>query len=279
MAKKPKFEPSGDADDLQSLFDSMAGATSDRPRLEVIDAKVADGSEPHDLQALFDSVAESFDDTAVGSESPAVETGAMQGDALYRKLGQLTRQVHESLRELGHDSSLEQAAEAIPDACERLNHIAQTTEQAVSRVLNATDIAMPIQDRVGGRADTLRAQWDRVLANELSVDEFTQLGSQTRDYLGAVADDSRATHAQLTEIMIAQDFQGLTGQVFKKVVALAQALETQLLEVLIETAPEGKKPRRKDDSLLNGPMINGEGRKDVVISPAQVDALLERLGF
>ena len=77
---------------------------------------------------------------------------------------------------------------------------------------------------------------------------------------------------------MAQDFQDLTGQVIKKVVSLAQDLETQLMSILVETIPEEKRtPSVK--TLLNGPVINGEGRSDVVVSQRQVDDLLDSLGF
>lgn len=297
MTKHMKFDATSDSDDLQALFDSMAGVPAEKPRLEIIDAAAAEGDDSDDLQALFDSVAGSFGDLAPGeaaghgeiSQADEATDGAtsksgppgveMQSDAMFQKIGQMTRQVHDSLRELGYDSSLQQAAEAIPDARERLAYIAQMTEQAASRVLNATDIAIPLQARVRESADALRTQWDQAFANALSVEQFKELAGATRQFLAAATDDSRATHAQLSEIMMAQDFQDLTGQVIKKVVVLAQTLEAQLLEVLIETAPEGKKPVRKEDGLLNGPVIQSEGRDDVVNSQAQVDDLLESLGF
>ncbi|MDR0634762.1 MAG: protein phosphatase CheZ, partial [Azoarcus sp.] len=97
-------------------------------------------------------------------------------------------------------------------------------------------------------------------------------------FLGTAAEGSRAIDAQLLEIMMAQDFQDLTGQVIKKVVEMAQSLESQLLEILIEVAPEGIRAE-KTGSLLNGPVINAAGRDDVVTSQGQVDDLLESLGF
>jgi chemotaxis protein CheZ len=78
--------------------------------------------------------------------------------------------------------------------------------------------------------------------------------------------------------MMAQDFQDLTGQVIKKVVAVAQDMEAQLMEVLIETMP-GEKRTESVKSLLNGPVINAAGRTDVVGSQQQVDDLLDSLGF
>ena len=80
------------------------------------------------------------------------------------------------------------------------------------------------------------------------------------------------------EIMMAQDFQDLTGQVIKKVISLAQDLESQLMSLLIEAMP-GEKRTESVENLLNGPVINAEGRTDVVASQQQVDDLLESLGF
>ena len=80
------------------------------------------------------------------------------------------------------------------------------------------------------------------------------------------------------EIMMAQDFQDLTGQVIKKVVSLAQDLESQLMNILIQTMP-GEKRTESVNSLLNGPVINSGGRSDVVVSQRQVDDLLDSLGF
>lgn len=77
---------------------------------------------------------------------------------------------------------------------------------------------------------------------------------------------------------MAQDFQDLTGQVIKKIVALAQDLESGLMTLLIETVPEAKRTREVT-SLMNGPVINAEGRTDVVVNQEQVDDLLDSLGF
>ena len=78
--------------------------------------------------------------------------------------------------------------------------------------------------------------------------------------------------------MMAQDFQDLTGQVIKKVVDLAQGLEQQLLQVLLEAMPAERKTEASE-SLMNGPVISAVGREDVVSNQEQVDDLLESLGF
>ena len=57
----------------------------------------------------------------------------------------MIRVLHDSLRGLGLDKLLERAAEDIPGASDRLDYVAKMSEQAAQRVLNATDVAIPLQ--------------------------------------------------------------------------------------------------------------------------------------
>ena len=295
MTKRMKFDESGDSDDLQALFDSIAAAPA-KPKLEAVAPAADDAGDSDELQSLFDTVASQFGDIPAAAPPPrqaAVEAAPVEPpraepataarpehscEAVFMQIGQMTRQLHDTLRELGFDHALQEVVSEIPDARQRLTYIAQMTEQAASRVLNATDIAKPIQEQLQDKAGTLQERWARLYANQLSVDEFKALATETRQFLGEVGEGSRATNAQLLEIMMAQDFQDLTGQVIKKVVELAQRLESQLLTVLLEVAPADKRSE-KHASLMNGPVINAEGRDDVVTSQEQVDDLLESLGF
>ena len=294
MSKRPKADESADSDDLQALFDSIASqpAAGASPAgavpAEVVNAAVDENADNDELQALFDAVAAEMEPVAhehsaapaptpsAAAASPAAELD--EGAAVHNRLGQMTRQLHDTLRELGLDAALQDAVQAMPDARERLDYVALMTEQAASRVLNATDIARPLQDRVQHGAQALRARWDQLFAGEVSVDEFRLLSAETRDFLAQTEGDSRAINAQLMAIMMAQDFQDLTGQVIKRLLSAAQSLEAQLLQVLLETAPPGVRAERAG-SLMNGPVIDGKARDDVVTSQGQVDDLLESLGF
>jgi len=199
-------------------------------------------------------------------------------DKVISQVGRLTRTLHESLRELGFDKALQSASATIPDAQERLIYVAKMTEQAASRALSAIETAKPIQERLHQDSARLSGQWARLYSNQLSVDEFKALAKDTCKFLEDVPVHASATNAQLTEIMMAQDFQDLTGQVIKKVTELARTMETQLLALLVENvAPEKK--LSIDSSLLNGPVANAAGRTDVVTSQKQVDEVLESLGF
>ena len=275
MAKPIKFDESGDSEDLQSLFDSIAAGGGAAP--PPVAAPVADASGDNaDLQALFDSVASQQEPAAASSAAEPV--GAGGSDEVFQRIGHMTRDLHNSLRELGFDKLLGDATKSIPDARERLSYIAQMTEQAASRVLNAVDIAQPIQDSVKNGCEVMGARWEKVFTNQLSVEEFKALAADTREFLRWVPKQTEATGAQLTEIMMAQDFQDLTGQVIKKVVDMAQTMETQLLKLLVESIPEEVRADTPE-GLLNGPVVNALGRTDVVTSQAQVDDLLESLGF
>ena len=191
----------------------------------------------------------------------------------------MARTLHDTLGQLGYDKVIEQAVSVLPDAKDRLAYVANLTEQAACKVLNATDVASPIVDDIANSGQALAKRWDAAFANQLTTQDFRQLAVDTRSFLGTqLPEKTAATHAQLTEIMMAQDFQDLTGQVIKKIVALAQELESGLMAVLLEVVP----PQRQTDevkSLMNGPVVNAEGRTDVVVNQGQVDDLLESLGF
>lgn len=280
-----------DSADLEALFDSVASdyalpAATPAPTPAPAPEPAA-GADSDDLQALFDSIAAE----AVTAQAPTAPTSAepaetaMGGEdwpkqeVVFNRIGHMARALHDTLGQLGYDKLLEQTVSALPDAKDRLAYVANLTEQAACRVLNATDIAGPLVDEIESSSAALAARWDMAFANQLGVAEFKQLAEETRAHLkDQVPAKTRATHAQLTEIMMAQDFQDLTGQVIKKVVALAQELEAGLMGVLLEVVPETKRTGEVT-SLMNGPVVNAEGRADVVVNQAQVDDLLDSLGF
>jgi chemotaxis protein CheZ len=283
-----------DSSDLESLFDSIAAdytpaapvaAPAPAVKPAAVAAKARSASDDNDdLQALFDSVsAESLVDKTV-APSPAAgmnEAGEAwsQQETVFNRIGQMTRTLHDTMTQLGYDKFLEKTATALPDAKDRLAYVANLTEQAACRVLNATDVAGPLIDQIDSCSRALGERWNKVFANQMGADEFKQLAIETRVFLNSdLPQKTKATHAQLTEIMMAQDFQDLTGQVIKKIVSLAQELESSLMGVLLEVVPETK---RTDEviSLMNGPVVSAEGRTDVVVNQEQVDDLLDSLGF
>ncbi len=232
-----------------------------------------DTQDSPELEALFDSIA------AASREPDSAQANATESNDVVCQIGHLTRRLHDALGALGYDTMLQNAADSFPDARERLAYVATMTEQAAVRCLNAIEAAKPVQDGLGAGAKVLAQEWDRMFQGEMPMEQFRDLALRTRDYLGKVPDAADATNAQLTEIMMAQDFQDLTGQVIKKITDMVQDLEHQLLKVLVDHAPAERRVAAQSAGLLNGPIINANGRNDVVTSQAQVDELLESLGF
>jgi chemotaxis protein CheZ len=238
---------------------------------------LAVAEESEDLEALFDSIIEDNSARESAAVPKAEPAQSAPGDVMSR-VGSLTRTLHDALRELGYDRLLEKTASSIPDARDRLDYVVKMTEQAAVRALNAIEAAQPIQDRLGNEAERLSAQWQKLFDKQLNVEEFKTLVAGTRGYLADVPKQTRATNAQLLEIMMAQDFQDLTGQVIKKITALAQNMEQQLVHLLVDMAPAEIRVEI-DAGLLNGPVVNAAGRSDVVTDQNQVDDLLASLGF
>lgn len=237
-----------------------------------------------DLEALFDRISAQRGAPSPSTQAPtegiqAAKAPSGESDAshVFERIGALTRQLHDSLRELGYDKMVHSAVEALPDARQRLAYIATLTGQAAERVLGAVEKAKGAQDALHGEATRLAERWEMLYAGELPVEAFRTLAGETRDFLKALPARTEGVNGCLHEVMMAQDFHDLTGQVIQRIVGCAQTLEEQLLKLLIDTAPPGKRPEAKS-AWLNGPAMD-RGAAEVIADQAQVDALLESLGF
>ena len=212
--------------------------------------------------------------------------GLSSSDEILNRVGHVTRTLHDSLSGLGLDKILEQVAQDIPDARDRLAYVARMTEQAAERVLNATDVAIPLQEELASGATALQQRWQDVMREPSLKSEYNLAANDTLTYLAMAGKNTAETKALLMDIMMAQDFQDLTGQVIKKITGLAQDLEQQLVQLLIDFSPAipkkdveaGKSDVVDNASLLNGPQIDPNAA-DVVASQEQVDDLLDSLGF
>lgn len=196
---------------------------------------------------------------------------------LLQRIALMTRMLRESMRELGLDEAIKEAAEAIPDARDRLGYVARMTEQAANRVLNAVEEIQPLQEGMLAGTESLRQRWDDWFSQPCGLEQARSLVDDTRHHLADSATKIQTSQQSLLDIMMAQDFQDLTGQVIMRMLGVISAIETELVQVLIENAPKEK--REEPGSLLNGPQLTPENKPDVVTSQDQVDDLLASLGF
>lgn len=199
-------------------------------------------------------------------------------DEVLARVGQMTRLLHDNLRGLGFDKLLAKAAHDIPDARDRLDYVAKMTEQAAQRVLTATETACPLQEDIQSGAGSIANEWRSVMQAPFSEEQYRSMAERTLAYLAQSEGHASATKQHLLDIMMAQDFQDLTGQVIKKVTEIAHDIEQQLVQLLVDYAPPDLR-RDAGPGLINGPQINPEGCVDVVANQGQVDDLLESLGF
>lgn len=213
----------------------------------------------------------------MGEMNSALDAGAASNEEVLSRIGHMTRALHESLRGLGLDKLIEKAASDIPDARDRLDYVARLSEQAAKKVLDATDAAGPLQDAIETRAAEVSDGWQALLDKGASEAEWRAMAQRTIASLNESAAGAVATRGELMNIMMAQDFQDLTGQVIGRITGIAQNLEKQLVQVLIDFAPSEIK-RELDNGLLNGPQIKPTGT-EVVANQGQVDDLLDSLGF
>ncbi|MDN2677235.1 protein phosphatase CheZ [Janthinobacterium sp. SUN033] len=284
------------ADDFDALFDEVsaqsAAAATPAPAAAPAPAVIADD----DFDALFDSVSASAAVPAaaaapVAAAPAAAEAAPVAGaDApgetadpvdqsdkpMFERLGGIVRLLHDSLRELGYDKALTEASSQIVDAQDRLEYVATLTEQAANKVLNTLDEGMPAQDVLSKKAKDMDGRWTALFDGKLSLEEFKALAGDSRQFAQAVAEATEAEKARLLEIMMAQDFQDITGQLIKKVVNITKTVENELAQLLRDNAPAEvrEKLAQKPVPLMQGPSV-----PSVALDQDNVDDLLADLGF
>ncbi len=201
--------------------------------------------------------------------APQMAAGA--SPEVFHQLGMITRQLHDTLTQLGVMPKLQIAADGLPDARSRLNYIASKTSDAANKVLNSVDQAK--SDHAHISSETRR------IAEAIVKDPVKAVASgAVMNFVGDVEAATARIDQHLTDIMLAQDFHDLTGQVVAKVVSLATELEDSLVKLLMQAAPP-EQAQKVESAVLNGPVVNPEGRTDVVKDQAEVDDLLASLGF
>ena len=202
---------------------------------------------------------------------PAAAAAAATPVEVFQQIGTITRLLHDTLQQLGVMPMLQHAANGIPDARSRLSYIATKTADAADKVLTSVDQAKA--EHVSISAQT------RSLAAALAADPVRAVASgAVLNFVNEVEARTQRIDAHLTDIMMAQDFHDLTGQVVAKVVALANDLETSLVKLLVQVVPPEQR-EKVDLAVLNGPVVDREGRTDVVSNQGEVDDLLASLGF
>ncbi|QBG35188.1 protein phosphatase CheZ [Litorilituus sediminis] len=204
---------------------------------------------------------------------------------LFAEIGKLTRQLHDSLTNFQIDSRLNDLATAdIPDAKERLNFVIDRTEEAANKTMDAVESIFPVVDTISHQVKKVDPAWTRLMNNQLDLKEFKALCLDIDNLLKTTRKETDHIHTLMTDVLMAQDFQDLTGQVIRKVIDLVREVEDSLINMLTafgisaEDAKQSAQPKL-GDNLVEGPIVNKDNRNDVVEDQDDVDDLLSSLGF
>lgn len=205
---------------------------------------------------------------------------------LFAEVGKLTRQLHDSLSSFNIDSRIADLAnEDIPDAQSRLNYVIETTEQAANQTMDAVESSMPIAEKLSSDISNILPIWRRLMSRQLELGEFKVLCHSIDKFLEESDVESSRLNGLLTEVLMAQGYQDLTGQVIRRVIDLVKEVEDSLVNVLkVFGESDANDPARKEKKELTaqspeGPVIDAENRDDVVSGQDDVDDLLSSLGF
>jgi chemotaxis protein CheZ len=203
---------------------------------------------------------------------------------LFKEVGKLTRELHDALNNFNIDSRLvDMANNEIPNTRDRLNFVIETTEEAAHKTLGYIDETLPLAQELKNTAEKIDESWKRFLNKEMNVEEFRELVKEVGAYLVTVTNHSESVHQNLSEMMMAQGFQDITGQVIRQVISLVEEVENNLVSLVKvagkHVAHSPQEEKEKDPIKAEGPQINQQDNKNVVNDQDDVDDLLSSLGF
>lgn len=202
--------------------------------------------------------------------------------SLYQELGRLTRQVHDVLASFQMDRRIIELAEnEIPDAKDRLAYVITVTEQAAQRVIDAIESSLPMAADMHAGSQRLLDKWQTFSRREMSVDDFRVLCRENDAFLHGVQVDADRLKDQLNEMLMAQEFQDLTGQVIRRVIQLVRDVEQHLVELVRVTGGKRETVAKEEPKSGHGPAIPGvdDHNHNRVVNQDDVDDLLSSLGF
>ncbi|MDR8524451.1 protein phosphatase CheZ [Shewanella fidelis] len=202
---------------------------------------------------------------------------------LFDEVGQLTRQLHSAISDFQFDTRLVELANTeIPDAKERLTYVIDMTEQAANKTMDAVEECLPLATELNDNIQAIKPAWDKLMRRELPLNEFKSLCHDIKLFVDRSESDASRVKELLNQILLAQDFQDLTGQMIRRVIDLVREVESSLVSMLTAFGEQpadaaDDKPKRNVEA--EGPIVNAEHRQDVVTGQDEVDDLLSSLGF
>jgi len=212
------------------------------------------------------------------------QISGMRESMLFQEVGRLTRQLHDTMNSFSLDSKIvELTSKDIPDAKERLHYVIAMTEQAANQTMAVIESLTPISQELSDQANKLSNKWDRFLAKDMPFEEFKNMSQEITVHFAQTKERVACVQSGLTDILMAQSFQDITGQIIRRVIDLVQEMEHGMVELVRLSGGKMKTGAPLDlaEPELPGPVIPGVDDKanDVASNQDDVDDLLSSLGF
>ena len=215
----------------------------------------------------------------------SIDYSVLENNLIFEQIGELTRDLHEALLSFNNDTRLiDIAGQDLPDAQNRLNYVIEMTDKAANTTMDAVDYCLPIADKLITDLELITPNWEGLMTRNLELGDFKTLCHSIDDLFSHSKGSAVDLRNKLTEILMAQEFQDLTGQMINKVIDLVQEVESKLVVILTVCSKENEliestnKEKQKNID-PEGPIMNAESRSDVVNGQDDVDDLLSSLGF
>lgn len=210
------------------------------------------------------------------------ELTTLRESALYQELGKLTREIHDSIQAFGQDDRISAlATEDIPDAKERLNFIITKTDEAAHKTMEGAEQAMTLVGDFTSRSADIRNRWKQFRQRELSKQDFIKLSDDIDGFFASIETETGQINSRMTDIMLAQDYQDITGQMIKQVVNMVQEVEEKLVRLITISGAcrQIGETGKSSAEIAVGPQLPSADNDTVVASQGDVDDLLASLGF
>lgn len=204
-------------------------------------------------------------------------------NGIFQDLGKLTREIHETINDIGGDSRLQDIMHnEMPDAKHNLNHVINLTEDAANQTLTAIENSSPLLDDLCERAIYLQRLLQEHMKKLSQKNELSFIEEELEGFLDKVRIDVKHINKDMNTILMAQCYQDLSGQIIQRVSKMVQDVEHSLIGILkinSSSRTDNKTTNKEVNRTGHGPAVPGIKKDDVLNNQDDVDDLLSTLGF
>jgi chemotaxis protein CheZ len=203
---------------------------------------------------------------------------AAQNSSVMTSVLKVTDNLQSALERFRFDARLVDLAERqVPDARHRLAHVLKLTEDAAHHTMDLVDQSCPLVDTIAHEAQRLLL----LLKRPLGADEGLRV--EVERFLANSLQNMKTVRSRLADVLLAQGYQDLSGQIIRSVMKLVDEVEQALGELMRigELHPRTEAATATTITAVSGygPIVPGVDHGQAVSGQQDVDAMLSGLGM